>query len=106
MPEFFIKFLTGPGDLVVDPFAGSNITGEVAEQLERRWLAFEIVEKYLEASKFRFPGFCKQGPLFDAQVETIEAEEASDDNEVGDTVSQLALLESDVEYQGGGEVGE
>ncbi len=33
LPEFFIRFLTEPGDLVVDPFAGSNITGEVAEQL-------------------------------------------------------------------------
>ena len=27
LPEFFIKFLTEPGDLVLDPFAGSNVTG-------------------------------------------------------------------------------
>ena len=55
LPEFFIKFLTDPDDLVVDPFAGSNITGEIAEQLSRRWLAFELVEEYLASSKFRFP---------------------------------------------------
>jgi site-specific DNA-methyltransferase (cytosine-N4-specific) len=55
LPEFFIKFLTDPGDLVVDPFAGSVVTGEVCESLQRRWLAFELVEEYLEASKFRFP---------------------------------------------------
>ncbi len=30
LAEFFIKFLTRPGDLVLDPFAGSNTTGAVA----------------------------------------------------------------------------
>src|SRR5215468_1694176 len=29
LPEFFIKLLTKPGDLVLDPFAGSNTTGRV-----------------------------------------------------------------------------
>lgn len=56
LPEFFIKFLTEPSDVVVDPFAGSNTTGMVAETLERRWLAMDAVEEYLEASKFRFNG--------------------------------------------------
>src|SRR5688500_8633258 len=37
LPEFFIKFLTDPDDLVVDPFAGSNMSGAVAEALRRRW---------------------------------------------------------------------
>ena len=53
-PEFFIKFLTDLGDLVVDPFAGSNTTGYVSEYLERQWLAFEIEESYIQASHFRF----------------------------------------------------
>lgn len=53
-PEFFIRFLTDPGDLVLDPFAGSNTTGRVAEELKRRWIAIEIVESYLEGSRFRF----------------------------------------------------
>jgi site-specific DNA-methyltransferase (cytosine-N4-specific) len=54
LPEFFIKLLTDEGDIVVDPFAGSNTTGRVAEGLERRWLAVDEVSEYLEASKFRF----------------------------------------------------
>lgn len=54
LPEFFIKFLTDPGDLVVDPFAGSNTTGSVAENLDRRWLAFELEHRYVENSKLRF----------------------------------------------------
>ncbi len=53
-PEFFIKFLTDTGNLVVDPFAGSNTTGYVSEYLERQWLAFEIEESYIRASHFRF----------------------------------------------------
>ncbi len=58
LPEFFIKLCTDPNDLVLDIFAGSNITGEAAEHLDRRWIAIELAEEYLEGSKFRFP------PLF------------------------------------------
>ena len=54
LPEFMINLCTVPGDLVLDPFAGSNMTGRVAETLERQWLAFEIDQTYLDASKFRF----------------------------------------------------
>jgi site-specific DNA-methyltransferase (cytosine-N4-specific) len=54
LPEFFIRFLTDKNDLVLDPFAGSNTTGAVAERLNRRWIAIENVESYLVASKFRF----------------------------------------------------
>jgi DNA modification methylase len=54
LPEFFVKFLSDEGDLVLDPFAGSNVTGEVAESMKRRWLAFELVREYLEGSRFRF----------------------------------------------------
>jgi site-specific DNA-methyltransferase (cytosine-N4-specific) len=54
LPEFFIKFLTKPGDVVLDPFAGSNVTGEAAELLGRRWLAIEINGDYVKGSEFRF----------------------------------------------------
>jgi site-specific DNA-methyltransferase (cytosine-N4-specific) len=56
LPEFFINFLTAEGDLVLDPFAGSNTTGAVAERLNRNWIAIELEDSYLEASKFRFKG--------------------------------------------------
>lgn len=54
LPRFFIKMLTEPGDLVLDPFAGSNTAGAVCEELDRRWIASEAVEEYLKASEFRF----------------------------------------------------
>lgn len=54
LPDFFIKLLTDECDVVLDPFAGSNTTGAVAESLNRSWIALEATEEYLEASKFRF----------------------------------------------------
>jgi DNA modification methylase len=54
VPEFFVKFLTEPGDIVLDPFAGSNMTGAVAERHGRRWLAFEKSLDYVDGSVGRF----------------------------------------------------
>lgn len=54
LPEFFMKLLTDEGNIVYDPFAGSNTTGAVAERLKRRWIASENVQEYLKASEFRF----------------------------------------------------
>jgi DNA modification methylase len=54
LPEFFIKFLTMPGDLVLDPFAGSNTTGRVSESLDRRWIAVDLEDAYVRASAIRF----------------------------------------------------
>jgi len=54
LPQFFIRMLTEPGDLVVDIFAGSNTTGWVAEAEKRRWLAFDESRDYVAASAFRF----------------------------------------------------
>ena len=101
IPEFFIKFLTDPGDLVVDPFAGSNVTGEVAERLERHWLAFELIEEYLEASKFRFPSLCGQLPLpdTDTREDAGEVEAIGDDDEVHEAALQLRLLETQAQYE-------
>jgi hypothetical protein len=69
LPGFFIEFLTRPGQVVLDPFAGSNTTGEVAEALQREWISCELDAEgeyagtYVRSSAFRFdqarfePGF-------------------------------------------------
>lgn len=46
IPDFAIRFLTEPGELVVDPFAGANKTGLAAERLGRRWLATDLMLEY------------------------------------------------------------
>ncbi len=51
---FFVEFLTEPGDLVLDPFAGSNTTGYVAEAMDRRWVAVEADAHYAKQARLRF----------------------------------------------------
>lgn len=58
--EFFFKLLQiGPEAIVLDPFAGSNVTGSVAERFKIRWLAFEQKIEYIRGSMLRFV----DGPL-------------------------------------------
>ena len=52
--EFFLKFLTDEGDLVLDPFAGSNTTGAVAEETGRKWASVEAEWGYAAHSIGRF----------------------------------------------------
>lgn len=59
LPEFFIKFLTSPREIVFDPFAGSNTTGASAEILKRRWISIEMNKEYINGSKGRFTDVSK-----------------------------------------------
>jgi DNA modification methylase len=54
LPRFFVRFLTEPGDLVVDIFSGSNTTGSVAEEEGRRWLSSELDPQFARLSGVRF----------------------------------------------------
>lgn len=54
LPEYFLRFLTDPDDMVVDPFGGSCMTGAVAESLGRKWTCCELSEEYLLGAKARF----------------------------------------------------
>ncbi|MBI3953543.1 MAG: site-specific DNA-methyltransferase [Chloroflexi bacterium] len=71
IPEFFIRFLTDPRDIVFDPFAGSCITGEVAERLDRRWICAEIRDEYLSGARGRF---------LDAPTANVRKTQISDDD--------------------------
>lgn len=54
LPEYFVRMLTDVGDTVFDPFAGSCVTGEACERLNREWICSEIVEGYLQGAVARF----------------------------------------------------
>jgi len=54
LPGYFIRMLTDVGDLVLDPFAGSCVTGSVAEDLDRKWICCELRSDYIEGAKGRF----------------------------------------------------
>src|SRR5262249_55937198 len=51
---FFIAMLTNRRDIVLDPFAGSNTTGAVADYTGRRWISIEESEVFIKGSKGRF----------------------------------------------------
>ena len=74
LPTFFIKLLSEPGQLVLDPFGGTGTTALAAEQLERRWLVTEIDPDY--APQFRSvsrKGDERRVSEIDSVVEEIEA---------------------------------
>jgi len=80
LPEFFINMLTEPGDVVLDIFAGSNTTGQVAEATKRRWLAFELSREYVRTSVFRFLSKQNTDAEMRKVLDRIEAGETVDLN--------------------------
>lgn len=65
LAKFFIKFLTVAGDIVLDPFGGSNTTGAAAEELERFWISIEASEDYIKGSRGRFGDKISSDSFFD-----------------------------------------
>lgn len=55
--DFWIRFLTEPGDLVVDPFGGTVRAGLAANRLLRRWLVTEWILQFLQGASHLFKGF-------------------------------------------------
>ncbi|NMG30586.1 DNA methyltransferase [Aromatoleum evansii] len=54
LAKFLVEFLSAPGDLIVDPFAGSFTTAKAAELLGRRWLSTECMLEYVVGAARRF----------------------------------------------------
>ncbi len=66
--DFFVRMLTDEGDIVLDPFAGSNTTGALAETKNRRWIGIEADWDYATRSITRFAPEAITGTC--AQVKT------------------------------------
>lgn len=47
IPARLISLYSYPGDVVLDPFCGSGQTPKVAKHLDRRYVAYETLEKYV-----------------------------------------------------------
>ena len=92
LPEFFIRFLTDPGDLVVDIFSGSNTTGYVAEKEQREWLSFDSEIEYVAASAFRF---LDKTASTDTLSDVYEAIKSGDSIRISDFNSQMRLFRED-----------
>ena len=91
LPEFFIRMLTDPGDLVLDIFAGSNTTGAVAEREGRRWISFELELEYVAASAFRFiDDALSESTMRDMHTRMLQREQI----DVASQGSQLSMFEA------------
>lgn len=53
LPYRLIKLYSYPGDLVVDPFAGSGTTCLAAQKTGKNWIGYEIDAKWIELAKSR-----------------------------------------------------
>ena len=49
LPKRLIKLLTWPGEIVLDPYAGSGTTLLEAERLKRQWIGIDVSSAYREA---------------------------------------------------------
>jgi DNA modification methylase len=58
-----IKASSNPGDLVLDPFAGSGTMLVVAKKLGRRWLGFEFSQNYAQQAHARLAAVAEGDPL-------------------------------------------
>lgn len=56
IPDFFIRLLTQPEELVVDPFGGAGKTAIAAERTGRRWMIFEWMLEYARQGAELFRG--------------------------------------------------
>ncbi|OGU23746.1 MAG: DNA methyltransferase [Hydrogenophilales bacterium RIFOXYD1_FULL_62_11] len=54
LASFLVQYLSRPGDLVADPFAGTLTTAKAAEINGRRWIATDSALEYLLAGSSRF----------------------------------------------------
>lgn len=54
LATFLTRFLSAPGDLVVDPFGGSLTTALSAEENKRSWLITECMYEYIRGGGLRF----------------------------------------------------
>ena len=62
--ETLVEAYTSPGDLVLDPFAGSGSTGCACKNLGREFIGIEIDPQYVAVARRRIENSQKEVPLF------------------------------------------
>ncbi len=67
LPSWFIKLFSEPGDLVLDPFAGSGTTLLAAHELGRKYLGVELKAEYFELARVKLEA-AKAAPVQRTQL--------------------------------------
>jgi site-specific DNA-methyltransferase (adenine-specific) len=68
-----IRACSNPGEIVLDPFAGSGTTLVVAKKLGRKWIGFELSTKYAAQAKARLDTATENQPLNGAEEPKVSA---------------------------------
>ena len=89
-----IRVSSNPGDVVLDPFAGSGTTLAVAKKLERRWIGCELSEEYVRAATERLNAV-QSGDSLDGPVDPIASAPSTAN---GRKLENVALHESAREF--------
>ena len=71
-----IELFTDPGDVVIDPAAGSGVVLLAAEQLGRRGYGFEIKKEYVDGFREKIAGHT-QGTIFQQVKPAVRHEQAT-----------------------------
>lgn len=53
LTDWWLRYLSKPGDTILDPFNGSGTTGVAALKLDRKYIGIERMERYIEVSQER-----------------------------------------------------
>jgi DNA modification methylase len=85
-----IRACSQPGELVLDPFAGSGTTLAVAKKLDRRFLGFELSPEYSERIEERLSGIRPGDPLDGAAEPLVSAPNTANGRRLGDVGSRKA----------------
>ena len=72
--EKLIRDFTDPGDLILDPFAGSGTTGVAAIRLGRRFIGWERDPKYHAIAVKRLEDAKEQFEIFPAKTQAMKQE--------------------------------
>jgi site-specific DNA-methyltransferase (adenine-specific) len=68
-----IRACSNPGDVVLDPFAGSGTTLVVAKKLGRKWIGFELSPHYAAQAQARLEAASEGQPLEGAEEPKVSA---------------------------------
>jgi site-specific DNA-methyltransferase (adenine-specific) len=68
-----IRACSNPGDVVLDPFAGSGTTLAVAKKLGRQWLGVELSKNYAARIEARLNAVREGQPLDGAEEPKVSA---------------------------------
>ena len=84
-----------PGDVVLDPFFGTGVTGAVAKKLGRRFIGIERETEYMDAAKARI---AKVTPVSAEDLQTMGSKRAEPRVPFGHIVEQGLLSVGDTLY--------